>query len=91
MLESPTQRFKRVGFQVVKEHVRAHGDVARRERDGSAVKQLGAAHAAFTGHRNSSTSSGYACRVHEKGAQTGHETLCGAQVGSTLAAAIEDL
>jgi hypothetical protein len=31
-----------------------------------------------------------ACRVHEKGAQTGDETLCGAQVGSTLAAAIED-
>src|SRR6516225_10683599 len=26
--------------------------------------------------------------VHEKGAQTGDETLCGAQVGSTLAAAI---
>src|SRR6516165_9596590 len=32
-----------------------------------------------------------ACRVHEKSAQTGDETLCGAQVGSTLAAAIEDL
>jgi hypothetical protein len=31
-----------------------------------------------------------ACRVHEKGAQTGDDTLCGAQVGSTLAAAIED-
>jgi hypothetical protein len=30
-----------------------------------------------------------ACRVHEKGAQTGDDTLCGAQVGSTLAAAIE--
>ena len=29
-------------------------------------------------------------RLHEKGAQTGDETLCGAQVGSTLAAAIED-
>ena len=32
-----------------------------------------------------------ACRVHEKGAQTGDETLCGAQVGSTLTVAIEDL
>ena len=32
-----------------------------------------------------------ACLVHEKGAQSGNETLCGAQVGSTLAAAIEDL
>jgi hypothetical protein len=31
-----------------------------------------------------------ACRVHEKGAQTGDETVRGAQVGSTLAAAIED-
>ena len=31
-----------------------------------------------------------ACRVHEKGAQTGDDTLCGAQVGSMLAAAIED-
>ncbi len=31
-----------------------------------------------------------ACQVHEKGAQTDDETLCGAQVGSTLAAAIED-
>jgi len=31
-----------------------------------------------------------ACRVHEKGAQTGDETLSGPQVGSTLAAAIED-
>ena len=31
-----------------------------------------------------------ACRVHEKGAQTGDDTLCGAQVGSTTAAAIED-
>ena len=31
-----------------------------------------------------------ACRVHEKGAQTGDDTLSGAQVGSTLAAAIED-
>jgi len=31
-----------------------------------------------------------ACRAHEKGAQTGDETLCGAQVGSTLAGAIED-
>jgi hypothetical protein len=30
------------------------------------------------------------CRVHEKGAQTGDETLCGAQLGSTLAGAIED-
>ena len=29
-------------------------------------------------------------RVHEKGAQTGDDTLCGTQVGSTLAAAIED-
>ena len=32
-----------------------------------------------------------ACRVHEKGAQTGDETLCEAQAGSTLAAAMEDL
>jgi len=32
-----------------------------------------------------------ACLVHEKGAQTGDETLSSAQVGSTLAAAIEDL
>jgi hypothetical protein len=32
-----------------------------------------------------------ACRVHEQGAQTGDDTLCGAQVGSTLAATIEDL
>ena len=32
-----------------------------------------------------------ASRVHEKGAQTGDETLCGAQVGSTLVAAMEDL
>ena len=32
-----------------------------------------------------------ACLVHQKGAQTGDETLSGAQVGSTLAAAIEDL
>ena len=31
-----------------------------------------------------------ACRVHEKGAQTGDETLSDAQVGSTLAAEIED-
>ena len=31
-----------------------------------------------------------ACRLHEKGAQTGDETLCDSQVGSTLAAAIED-
>ena len=31
-----------------------------------------------------------ACRVHEQGAQTGDDTLCGAQVGSTLATAIED-
>jgi len=31
-----------------------------------------------------------ACLIHEKGAQTGDETLCDAQVGSTLAAAIED-
>ena len=31
-----------------------------------------------------------ACLVHQKGAQTGDETLSGAQVGSTLAAAIED-
>jgi hypothetical protein len=31
-----------------------------------------------------------ACRLQEKGAQTGDDTLCGAQVGSTLAAAIED-
>ena len=28
--------------------------------------------------------------LHEKGAQTGDDTLCGAQVGSTHAAAIED-
>jgi hypothetical protein len=32
-----------------------------------------------------------ACRVHEKGAQTGDDTLCSAQVGSTVEAAIEDL
>jgi hypothetical protein len=32
-----------------------------------------------------------ACWVHEKGAQTGDDALCGAQVGSPLAAAIEDL
>ena len=32
-----------------------------------------------------------ACRVHKKGAQTGDETLSGSQVGSTLAAAIEDV
>jgi hypothetical protein len=32
-----------------------------------------------------------ACRVHEKGAQTGDDTLSGSEVGSTLAAAIEDL
>ena len=31
-----------------------------------------------------------ACRVHEKGAQTGDDTLFGPQVGSTTAAAIED-
>ena len=31
-----------------------------------------------------------AWRVHEKDAPTGDETFCGAQVGSTLAAAIED-
>jgi hypothetical protein len=31
-----------------------------------------------------------ACRDHEKGTQTGDEPLCGAQVGSTLAGAIED-
>src|SRR5215472_6555531 len=31
-----------------------------------------------------------ACRLHEKGAQTGDDTLCDGQVGSTLAAAIED-
>jgi len=31
-----------------------------------------------------------ACRVHEKGTQTGDETLSGVQVGSTTAAAIED-
>ena len=30
------------------------------------------------------------CRVHEKGAQTGDDTLCGAQLGSTLVATIED-
>ena len=30
------------------------------------------------------------CRVHEKGAQTGDETLCDAQVGSTIAVAIAD-
>src|ERR1700693_5394486 len=32
-----------------------------------------------------------ACWVHEKGAQTGDDALCGTQVGSTLAGAIEDL
>ena len=31
-----------------------------------------------------------ACLVHQKGAQTGDDTLCPTQVGSTLAAAIED-
>jgi hypothetical protein len=31
-----------------------------------------------------------ACRVHEECAQTGDDAFCGAQVGSTLAAAIED-
>jgi hypothetical protein len=31
-----------------------------------------------------------ACRVHEKGEQTGYETLSGPQVGSTTEAAIED-
>ena len=31
-----------------------------------------------------------ACRVHEEGAQTGNETFCGVQVGSTLASTIED-
>jgi len=31
-----------------------------------------------------------ACRLHEKGAQTGNGTLGGAEVGSTLAAAMED-
>jgi hypothetical protein len=33
---------------------------------------------------------GNACRVHEQGAQTGDDTLCGVQVRSTLAATIED-
>ena len=32
-----------------------------------------------------------ACRVHEKGAQTSDDTLCGTQIGGTLAPAIEDL
>ena len=32
-----------------------------------------------------------ACRADEKGAQTGDETLCGAQIGSALTLAIEDL
>ena len=32
-----------------------------------------------------------ATQVHAKGAQTGDETLSGSQVGSTLAAAIEDV
>ena len=31
-----------------------------------------------------------ACRAHEKGAQTGDDTIRGAQIGRTLAAAIED-
>src|SRR5215472_1130899 len=31
-----------------------------------------------------------ACRLHEKGAQTGDETLSGSEAGSTLAAATED-
>src|SRR5215467_8742790 len=31
-----------------------------------------------------------ACWVHEQGTQTGDNTLCGAQIGSTLAAAVED-
>jgi hypothetical protein len=31
-----------------------------------------------------------ACRAHEKGAQTSDDTIRGAQVGSTLAAAIDD-
>jgi len=31
-----------------------------------------------------------ACLIHEKGAQTGDDTLGGEQVGSTLAAAIEN-
>jgi hypothetical protein len=32
-----------------------------------------------------------AFRVHEKGAQTCDDTLCGTQVGAALAAAIENL
>ena len=31
-----------------------------------------------------------ACRAHEKGAQSGDDTIRGAQIGRTLAAAIED-
>ena len=31
-----------------------------------------------------------ACRAHEKGAQAGDDTIRGAQVGRTLAAAIKD-
>jgi hypothetical protein len=31
-----------------------------------------------------------ACRAHEEGAQTGEDTIRGAQIGRTLAAAIED-
>jgi hypothetical protein len=31
-----------------------------------------------------------ACRAHEKGPQSGDDTIRGAQIGRTLAAAIED-
>jgi hypothetical protein len=38
LLHGPTESFQRVGWQVVKENVGGHGDVARRERDQSGVK-----------------------------------------------------
>lgn len=39
LLHGSTQRFQRVGFQAVEEHVGSHADVARRGRDHAAQCQ----------------------------------------------------
>jgi hypothetical protein len=78
------------------------GEVARPERFESAFwfvaeksgnpKALQVSHLQTHRLQNSclSWSTSWYTRVHEKGAQTGDETLSGPQVGSTSAAAIED-